>query len=148
MYSQNGYFKYQQNDVFSLSEMEIVDRLLKALCSSIDMAAAAMEQGDIAQKGKMISRAVGIAGELQAALNLKEGGEIAENLFALYDYIIRELVCANIKGDINKLKTAEKIVRPILEAWSEIMDSDRRRLGMDPVGESETQSTKQLHVAF
>ena len=133
--------------MLSLSEKEIIDRLLKALCSSIDRAAAAMEQGKIAQKGVMISRAIGIAGELQAALNLKEGGEIAANLFVLYDYIIRELVSANIRNDINKLKAAGKVVRPILEAWGGIMDDDRRQVGM-PVERPEAQPVKQLHIAF
>jgi len=123
MYSniKTGYFKYQQNDVLSLSKEEIIDRLLKALLSNIEHAITAMKAGKIAIKGEKISRAIAIVGELRASLNFKDGGEIAEKLDMLYDYIIRELLFANIKNDINQLKRVKKVIMPIVDAWSEII---------------------------
>ncbi len=140
MYSnlKNGYFKYQQTDVLSLSNVEIIDRLLKGLCADIERAATAMEKGEIASKGQRLGRAIAIAGELQASLNFKEGGEIAERLNALYDYIIRELLMANLENDTARLENAKKVLMPIIEAWQEVVIKSK---GAVPPAESRTTET-------
>ena len=116
-----GYFKYQQTDLMNLSPDEIIDRLFKALLSDIDRAEKAISEENVQVKGERISHAIAIAGELQASLNMKEGGEIAENLYLLYDYVIRELLMANLKNDKKKLKNVKKALMPIIEAWNEIV---------------------------
>ncbi len=123
MYSnlKKGYFKYQQTDVLTLSNVEIIDRLLKAMCSDIERAADAMERGDVAIKGERISRAIAIAGELQASLNFEEGGEMADRLNSLYDYMIRELLMANLKNDKKRLEGVKEVLMPLIEAWQQVV---------------------------
>ncbi len=129
MYSnlKKGYFKYQQTDVLSMSNVEIVERLLKAMCSDIERAAFYMKNGDVAKKGERLSRAIAIAGELQASLNFKEGGEIAERLNSLYDYMIRELLMANLKNDVKRLGNVKATLMPIIEAWQGVVQQNCNR---------------------
>ncbi len=147
MYSntKSAYFKYQKNDVLSLSKAEVVDRLLKALLTNIEKACVAMESGQIAKKGEAISRAIAIAGELQASLNFEEGGEIAENLNSLYDYIIRELLFANLKNDIERIKKLQDVVIPIIEAWSEISVKQKQNISNHDI---QKEQPKQLQAAL
>ncbi len=148
MYSnvKKGYFKYQQTDVMSLSSVEIIDRLLKAMCSDIERAAEAMEKGDIASKGARITRAIAIAGELQASLNFKEGGEIAERLNLLYDYVIRELLYANLKNEKKRLENAKSAILPIIEAWQEVVLQNKPQVAASVSGEST--GARQLQTAL
>ncbi len=129
MYSnlKKGYFKYQQTDVLSLSNVEIVERLLNAMCSDIERAAFYMKNGETAKKGERISRAIAIAGELQASLNFKEGGEIADRLNGLYDYMIRELLMANLKNDVKRLGDVKAALMPIIEAWQVVVQQNGSR---------------------
>ncbi len=148
MYSnvKKGYFKYQQTDVMSLSSAEIIDRLLKAMCSDMDRAAEAMEKGDTARKGERITRAIAIAGELQASLNFEEGGEIAERLNLLYDYVIRELLYANLKNEKRRLENAKAAIMPIVEAWQEVMLQNRHHVSGSVTPEDV--GAKQLQTAL
>ncbi len=144
MYSnvKNGYLKYQQTDVMSLSCVEIIDRLLKAMCSDIDRAAEAMKIGDVSTKGERITRAIAIAGELQASLNFKEGGEIAERLNLLYDYIIRTLLLSNLKNDRNLLENAKSALLPIIEAWQGVLWQHKHQV----TGSAASQETEARQV--
>ncbi len=148
MYSnvKKGYFKYQQTDVMSLSSVEITDRLLKAMYSDIERAAEAMEKGGIADKGERITRAIAIAGELQASLNFKEGGEIAERLNLLYDYVIRELLFANLKNEKKRLENAKSAILPIIEAWQGVVLQNKPNVAGSMSGESH--ETRQLQTAL
>ena len=146
MYSnlKKGYFKYQQTDVMSLPAEKIVERLLNAMLSDVERAAYYMKNGDVAKKGERLSRAIAIAGELQASLNFKEGGEIAERLDALYDYMIRELLMANLKNDIKKLGNVKSALMPIIEAWQGVVQQNsnhasavRQEVG-DSIGQLQT----------
>ncbi len=126
MYAANakaGYLKYQQTDLLNLTPAEIVDRLFKGLFSAINEAEEAMDQKLTARKGEKISRAIAIAGELQASLDMEKGGEISERLYQLYDFVIRELLLANLENSTKRLKTVKTVIRPIMDGWSQIVQT-------------------------
>lgn len=141
-----GYFKYQQNDLMNLSPCKIVDRLFRALVSDIDRAEKAMSEGNTATRGERISHAIAIAGELQASLNLKEGGEIAENLYLLYDYIVRELLMANLTNDGVRLENVKRALMPVMEAWTELVKKDKDNVNL-AAGKTDT-NIKPVHAAL
>lgn len=77
--------------------------------------------GNIPEKGRAISKAIDIVNQgLLAALDRERGGEIAENLALIYDYIGRLLLQANIHNDLNALKQAEGLLADIGSAWRQI----------------------------
>jgi len=76
---------------------------------------------ETAAKGKSISRAIAIIGEgLNASLDKSAGGELAQNLSSLYDYMVMRLVAANLKNDITVLDEVAGLLAELTEAWDGI----------------------------
>lgn len=76
--------------------------------------------GSIAEKGELISGAISITDALRASLDKTQGGEIAENLDQLYEYMGRRLLEANLHNDTKALDEVAFLLRSIEEAWSAI----------------------------
>ncbi len=143
-----GYFKYQQNDFLNLTPAEVVDRLFKGLFTYIDEAREAMDQNLTARKGEKISRAIAIAGELQASLDMEKGGEISERLYMLYDFVIRELLMANLENSPERLETIKTVIRPVMDGWSQMVQADPgRSVHAVPEDQSFRQNSSPLQVA-
>jgi flagellar secretion chaperone FliS len=60
--------------------------------------------------------------EFSNSLDHTIGGEIAENLDALYDFMIRELTKANLHKDIEKLRVVEKLLVGLRATWGEAVE--------------------------
>lgn len=59
--------------------------------------------------------------ELQSSLNLETGGELAQTLYRLYDYMMGQLTKANLKKEPSLVIEVEKLLRPIRDAWAEML---------------------------
>jgi flagellar protein FliS len=83
-----------------------------------------MGQKKIAEKSGAIAKAVAIISDgLAASLNLQAGGELAQNLFALYDYMVRRLVSANVQNDVGALREVRALLEELGGAWGEMRAS-------------------------
>ena len=111
---------YQKNDLANLTPVQLVARLYQALDLSLKRAREALIAGDVGPQGEQLGRALAIIGELQAALNMEEGGEIGENLNNLYFYLTEEISKANLSKDVEHLDNAITTVTPLTEAWVEL----------------------------
>lgn len=119
-YTRKARAAYVKNDLENLSREEIVVKLYETLRIKLQAAIEEINDGNIARKAEHLSRGLAIVLELQASLDMEQGGEIAVNLNGLYNYLISDLVTANVKNDTQKIKDALKVVEPLLEAWTEI----------------------------
>jgi len=100
---------------------QLVGLLYQALTQSLGAAKLSMQAGDIPGKGKAIVRAVRLIEEgLKAGLNDAQGGEVAVNLRALYDYCILILTEANLRNDLKKVDEAIRLIQPVAQAWIDI----------------------------
>ena len=89
--------------------------------AAIGKARAAMEQQQIAAKGEAISKAIDIiANGLKVSLDLEKGGEIAERLDALYEYLVLRLLRANLNNDLRALEEVSGLLEEIHGAWRAI----------------------------
>lgn len=76
---------------------------------------------DIAAKGAAISHAIAIIDDgLKASLNVEVGGELATNLFALYEYMSYRLIQANINNDDEMLAEVSLRLTELRDAWDSI----------------------------
>ena len=91
----------------------------------LNQAIGSVERGDIATRSNSINSAVEIISGLQASLDFEQGGEIAANLEALYDYMQRRLFRANVDNDIAGLVEVADLVDTIRAAWSAIAPTDQ-----------------------
>lgn len=99
----------------------LVGLLLDGATSAIASAINALERGDIAAKGRAISRAVGIIDEgLRATLDRHAGGQIAATLDNLYACVLLRLTEANVRNDGALLRQCAQLLAPLREAWSAI----------------------------
>ena len=95
--------------------------LFEGAASAISMARLHLEQNDVAQRGKYISQAIDIISNgLKVSLDMETGGKLAEQLAALYDYMCRRLIAANIGNDAAALDEVARLLEEIHSAWREI----------------------------
>ncbi len=81
----------------------------------------AMKAGQTAKKGKEITRAISfIETGLRASLNKDVGGVLALNLDALYEYMSRRLLEANIKNQPEILEEVYRLLGELKDAWDAI----------------------------
>jgi flagellar protein FliS len=114
-----------ETSAMSASPHQLICMLFDGAKMAIAMARHHMEKREIADKGKAISKAIAIVENgLKAALDEKAAGpageEIVGNLAALYDYIVRRLLLANLHNDAKALDEADALLESIASAWREI----------------------------
>lgn len=100
----------------------LIQMLMNGALDKIAAAKGFMEHGDIAQKGAHISWAVSIIDGLRVSLDKSVGGEIAQNLEDLYNYMMMRLTEANLKNDAEYLNEVAGLLRQIKGAWDAIPD--------------------------
>ncbi|MFT4552837.1 MAG: flagellar protein FliS [Chlamydiales bacterium] len=61
--------------------------------------------------------------ELTVALDMEKGGEIAKNLFRLYDFCNWRLVDGNVKKDTKAIQEVRKVLEVLKSGWEEIQDT-------------------------
>ncbi|NHZ84055.1 flagellar export chaperone FliS [Massilia sp. CCM 8695] len=80
-----------------------------------------MRSGNIPEKGKAISKAIQIIDNgLRASLDKKAGGQIAENLDSLYEYMSARLLTANLKNDTDIMIEIQGLLTELRETWNAI----------------------------
>jgi len=126
--ARNALSAYSQVDmevnVSVASPCKLVLLLYDGAIKAISLAKFSMQDRKIAAKGEAISKAISIIDEgLKLSLDTKSGGEIAENLSALYDYMCHRLLMANIKNDAAALDEVSKLLADLREAWAAIEKS-------------------------
>lgn len=110
-----------ESSVMSASPHRLIGMLFDGAQTSIRAARLHMQSGDVAEKGKAISRAIDIVNQgLLAALDHERGGELAQRLEQIYDYVVRLLLQANLHNDEQRLDEAARLLEDIGSAWREI----------------------------
>ena len=85
-----------------------------------------IEEDNIAVFHHGIKKTMAIITEFSNSLDHAIGQEIAENLDALYNFMIRELTLANLHKDIEKLKTVEKLLVDLRATWGEAVEINEK----------------------
>ncbi len=122
--------QYQQVSVHSgimdASPHRLVQMLMEGMLEKVALAKGNMANNNIASKGENISKAIAIVGGLHGSLNKDEGGEIAENLNNLYDYMANRLVIANLHNDEAILDEVASLMVEVKIGWDGIPEAFKR----------------------
>lgn len=94
--------------------------LLQGALDRIAIAKGYMQRGEVAPKCEIIGKAIDIIAGLRGALDTEQGGEIAANLLALYDYCELRLLEANCNNDSSRLDEVARLLGEIHNAWDGI----------------------------
>jgi flagellar protein FliS len=112
-----------ETNIASASPHKLIIMLYDGALAALLTAKMNMVAGNIAVKGMAISKAINIIDNgLRVSLDIKAGGEIAENLDALYDYMSRRLFQANLKNDAIAVEEVHGLLAGLREAWVAIGD--------------------------
>lgn len=107
-----------QTGVGSASPHQLVLMLYDGYNDSVNDARVAMKAGQMEAKGKAIGRALRIVDEgLKASLDVKAGGALAENMMAVYAYVLRRLSQANLSNNPQLLDECLRVMEPLRSAW-------------------------------
>ena len=124
MYNTAAVNEYKQVNtkaaVESADPHTLVKMLIDGALERINIAKLNMSQGDIVHKGESISRAISIIDGLKISLDMKDGGEIAQNLASLYDYMQRKLLEANLHDKVENLDEVLSLINEIKAGWQAI----------------------------
>lgn len=102
------------------SPHRLVQMLMEGGLDRIAQAKGAMERKDIANRGILISKAIGIVGGLREGLDLENRAESVAELDALYAYMMKRLAEANVKADPKILDEVADLLRTVKEGWDAI----------------------------
>lgn len=117
---------YQQNQIKTASPEQILLMLYDGAIRFTRQAISGVENNDAKMRRYGISKAMAIITEFSNSLDREVGGKIAEDLDALYDYMIRELTSVNLNTDIEKLRVVENLLVDLRQTWGEAVEIVRK----------------------
>lgn len=130
----NPIASYQQvsleSDVRGADPHRLIVLLFDGAESALIRAQEQLRTNDNAGKSASLTKAISIILEgLASSLNLEEGGELAQNLFALYQYMVSRLVHANIHKDAAAIREVQGLLGEISGAWREMGENLKKSSG-------------------
>lgn len=116
----NPYLKqYKQTQINTTPKEQILLMLYDGAVRFLHLAKEGFAEKDIPKIHNNIVKTQNIITEFQVNLDLKTGGEFAQNLFNLYEFLSRQLLKANIKKDEQALDIVIKHVTELRDTWKE-----------------------------
>lgn len=116
-----------ETGVVAANPHQLIVMLYEGAELAVRMAIKHLNDGDIASKSAAITKANSIILEgLAAALDPHQGGEIAAQLGALYDYMIQRLMLAHMNNQIAPLEEVLGLLRELRGAWQQIGEPARK----------------------
>lgn len=116
----NGYQAYQKNKYSTASPHRLITMLYDGAIRFANQAVTCIERSDIQGKANAVQRFQDIIYELISCLNFKEGEEIANNLYSLYNYVLDLSNHSNIEMKVEPLQEAIRIIGDLKSAWEQI----------------------------
>ena len=107
----------------TITPYQVITLLLDGALERIDQAINHLSDGDIDEAAILVQKAVGIVGGLRESLNLSEGGEIADNLDALYEYIMSRLESISDDEPLIILAEVKNLLQEVYNGWDGISTS-------------------------
>ena len=82
-------------------------------------AEAALSANDAEEANHNLQKAQNVLRELMVTLNMERGGEVAEGLMKLYDYLYHLLVEANVSKSPEKVAIVRVMLEELKQTWEE-----------------------------
>ena len=132
MYSQRGADQYRSVRNHGLVAEASPARLVQIMFEQI-LAHLATAQGcmgriennmpvkEVTTKGSAIGKAIRLIDQLNNTLDMERGQKIAENLRALYVYMLARLTMANVTNDPHIVAEVASLVQKVKTGWDQIV---------------------------
>lgn len=116
----DGITAYKENTITTQSRGRLIVMLYEGAVKFLNQAIVEIEAGNIADKGVYIGKATDIINELDIALDVEAGGDVAGDLRRLYQFMIRHLLMASIRNDAQMIREVIDLLEDLNEGWKAI----------------------------
>ena len=108
--------RYMGDTVTTASPQRLLVMLYDRLALDLERAQTALLDGDRVVASEQLQHAQEIVLELLSSLQVDVwvGGP---RLAALYNWLVTEMITANVKGDVNRVASCRQVVEPLRDAW-------------------------------
>lgn len=125
----NGIAAYKEASVLTADPKRLVIMCYDGAIRNLKIAKESCGAGKYESKAKAVQKAQDIISELMHALNFEKGGQIAKNLEALYNYMQRRLLDAEVHKDIEAFDEVGGILKELRGAWQEAFFGAKQEIG-------------------
>lgn len=124
-----------ETGVESADPHKLILMLFEGAQQALAKAKLHIQHNEIAAKGEMISKAIMIIDHgLKASLDINAGGDMAHQLFSLYEYMTNRLLTANLQNDVQIINEVNGLLSELYGAWVTIGQKN----SADPIGQPVT----------
>ncbi|MCC5824974.1 flagellar export chaperone FliS [Alkalimonas sp.] len=116
-----------KDDLAVADPHRVIQLLMQGALENMAKAKGSMERKDYAGKSAAVSKAMTIISALQGSLDMEAGGEISDNLWALYDFMVNHLMLASRSNSPSKVDEVMELMLSIKGAWDQIPVSEREK---------------------
>ena len=114
-----------KNDLAVADPHRVIQLLMQGSLENMAKARGCIERKDFVGKSQTMSKALSIITALQHSLDMDAGGEVSQNLWSLYDFMVNHLMLASRESSVEKIDDVIEIMLKIKSAWDQISVSDR-----------------------
>ena len=118
--------EYRRNEIATSSQGKLIIMMYEGALKFVNLAIDGVDNKDLSKKGSYINKAHDIINALSFALDMKKGGEVAQKLETLYQFVLHQLTLANIKSDRKALESVVNVLTPLMEAWKELLTKSKK----------------------
>lgn len=116
----NPYDQYRQTQINTANQGKLIVMLYEGAIKFLNIAIENMQPKSYDIVNTNIIKAQDIITELMLSLNMKEGGDVSNNLMSLYVYFKKRLIEANVNKDSEIIKEVLKLMTELRDAWEQI----------------------------
>ena len=119
--------QYRRSSIETAGKLDLIIMCYERAILLLTQARDHVKEKEYEKKVSKFQNALNIISELQTCLNKEKGGQIAENLDALYTYMTKRLLVGDIQKDLSAYDESIKILSELKEAWVAINSSEERQ---------------------
>ena len=121
----NAFNTYKSNSINFASKDQLLLMLVDGAAKFSKIGRQAITDKDVKKAHENIVKTQNIFYELMVTLDVKKGGEWAENLMKVYDFIVRRLTDANMKKDVIIMDEIIPLIDDIKDTWNQAYKSSK-----------------------
>jgi flagellar protein FliS len=133
MYAQRGAAQYRSVSnhglVAGASPARLVQIMFEQILAHLATAQGCMSRiqnnlplNEVITKGKALGKAIRLIDQLNNTLDMERGQKIAENLRALYVYMLARLTMANVTNDSHIVAEVASLVQKVKTGWDQVVE--------------------------
>lgn len=116
-----------KTQIAGADRFEVIQMLMAGAIEKMVLAKVSIEKKNLEAKSEHLSKSSAIIESLRSCLDFEVGGEVTENLYALYSYMLDRLLDASIKNDPSIIDEVSNLLKEIKSAWDAIPYDVRER---------------------